>query len=124
MGRDRVEADVSEEDRRRAREHSQRFAARSRLAEERFAEEADAGQAIGCKRLPVLGIHIKRADDEHEENDGDLHDHHGSIEASTLSDADDQNGSDEPCDQEGRQIKDRAGGCELAGRGVEIEGRV
>ena len=40
--RDRIEADVREEDHRRAGEHAERLAARAGLPEQGLAEEADA----------------------------------------------------------------------------------
>ena len=56
VGRDRVEADVGEEDDRRAGQHADRLARRAGLAEQRLAEEAHAGQAERRERVQFSGL--------------------------------------------------------------------
>ena len=76
VGRDRVEADVGEEDDRRAGEHADRLAGRARLPEQRVAEEADRRSAERRERRPVGRVDVERADDDHEQHDRQLDDHH------------------------------------------------
>ena len=69
VGRDRIEADVGEEDDRGAGQHADRFAAGPGLAEHGVAEEAEPAQAERREGMPVGRIHVERADADHEEND-------------------------------------------------------
>jgi hypothetical protein len=89
--------------------------AKNMMARNGGPEEADAGVAVGCERRPVLRVHVKGANGDHEEDDGHLQDHHSGIEARAFPDALHQDRRDDAGDDDGGQIDDGPGQNVLAG---------
>ena len=90
MRGDGIEADVGEEDDGRAGQHAHGPAAGPGLSHDGVAEEAEPGVAKGREGMPVGGIDVASADDDHEKDDGQLQDDDGGVDAGAFLDAFDQ----------------------------------
>jgi hypothetical protein len=76
------------------------------------------------ERVPVRGVHIERADADHEEHDRELDHDHRRVEAGALVDALDQDDGDDQGDDQGGEIEERAGPEEMSDARIVVEGRV
>ncbi len=99
-GRGRLEADVREEHQRRAAD--------------------DAGPAVFFRplvfrneRMPVVGIHVVRADDDHDDDQRHLEDHHREIRAARFLDADVADPGQRQHDRDRGQVEQCAGRDEM-----------
>ena len=84
--RDGVEADVGEEDDRRA--------------------GGDAVEAVRRERVPVRRLHVLEADEDEEAEHDELDGHHPEVEAGRLADAPHQHDRDQRDDAEGQDVED------------------
>ena len=122
--RDGIKTDVGEEDYGRAGQHAQRLSALSGLPQQCVAEETEAGVAEGRERMPIRRIDVKRTHDDHKDHNGQLEDDDAGVEAGALLNSFHQDDRDEAGDQDGRQIKQRAGEGKATGGRIEIKRRV
>ena len=85
-GRDRIEADVREEDETRTDPHP--------------------GEAIRHERSPVLGLYKLRSSVNEEREDAELDDDHDIVHPDRFLDADDQEPGDEGDNPDGKRVED------------------
>ena len=69
MGRDRIETDVGEKHDGGAGQYPERLSTRSMLSQNRRAEKADAGIAVGSEGMPIVRIDVKNTDGDDQEDD-------------------------------------------------------
>ena len=91
LGRDRVEADVGEEDRRGPGKHPASWPL-CILAPNRVAEEAEPAVPVRANGFQFVGIDVERPTTITKNDDRQLDDHHDGIEVCALLDPDHQNG--------------------------------
>src|SRR5437867_13166830 len=72
MGRDRIETDVGEKHDGGAGQYPERLTTRSMLSQNRRAEKADAGIAVGSEGMPIFRIDVRDPDDDDQEDNGRL----------------------------------------------------
>ena len=117
-----VEPDVREEDDGGAGDHADRLPSGVHLTKQRVAEEAHARHPERRKRRPVVRVDEERADQNHEQDGGQLHADHGGVEARALLNALHQHNGHDRHDQHCRQVHDTAGLHEVPRSGVVNNG--
>jgi hypothetical protein len=87
------------------------------------AEHLQAREAEGCEGVPVGGVHVERADADHEQDGGDLDPHQDGIDAGALANADHQDDRDQGDDADRRQVDVRPRGDQPSELGVVVHDR-
>ena len=114
MGGDGVEADISEEDYRRAGYHSHRIAAGVSSPEHRYPEKAQPRPAERRERHVIGGMDEEYADKNDEKHRRHFQEDHGGVEPGAFPYAFYQDNGDEQHRADGRQINPGIGRQEMS----------
>src|SRR6185369_11165216 len=98
-----------------------RLAAGPRFSHHRMTEETESGQTKRGEGMPVRRMHVECADNDYEQDDGELYGHNRRIYAGAFADALHQDYGDDQGDGDCRQIKPGSCQRELSRGQVVIE---